>query len=289
MARIVKSCLQLLLKLVNSTLGIVGISMILYSIWMVRVWQRDLDDSSSSSLHYNHFSLPCLCRERPCGDCLSHINNVSRNRDMTLYIFPSPDFALAGACTREYRAPVEMRCSEMFIDSRMCYDPKSVNNRSIHALLGIGIAMCAIACLGHIAADTANACCLCCYMVMIFVLLLVETAFMADIFLNSDWEKDLPEDPTGRFDDFIDFVKSNFDTCKWMALLTVLAQGCSILVATVLRNLDEKDKRRNYDNDDGDYSTVPGLPFLNHPMPVQPLPYTVADLPFPSKTETWKV
>ncbi|GMP72470.1 hypothetical protein CsSME_00030501 [Camellia sinensis var. sinensis] len=219
MARIVKSCLQLLLKLVNSTLGIVGISMILYSIWMVRVWQRDLDDPSSSSLHYNHFSLPW----------------------------------------------------------------------SIHAFLGIGIAMCAIACLGHIAADTANACCLSCYMVMIFVLLLVETAFMADMFLNSDWEKDLPEDPTGRFDDFIDFVKSNFDTCKWMALLTVLAQGCSILVATVLRTLDEKDKRRNYDNDDGDYSTVPGLPFLNHPMPVQPLPYTVADLPFPSKTETWKM
>lgn len=214
MARIVKSSLQLLLKLVNSTLGIVGISMILYGIWMVKVWQRDLDDSSSSSLHYNHFSLPW----------------------------------------------------------------------SIHAFLGIGIAMCAIACLGHIAADTANACCLSCYMVMIFVLLLVETAFMADIFLNSDWEKDLPEDPSGRFNDFKDFVKSNFHICKWIALFIVFAQGCSIGLAVVLRS-HEKDERRKYESEE-DYAQA-RLPFLGYP--VQPLPYTAADLPFDSnKNEAWK-
>ncbi|KAG5528488.1 hypothetical protein RHGRI_029246 [Rhododendron griersonianum] len=33
-----------------------------------------------------------------------------------------------------------------------------------------------------------------------------------------------PEDPSGRFDDFDHFVKSNFDICKWIGWLLVLAQ-----------------------------------------------------------------
>lgn len=38
--------------------------------------------------------------------------------------------------------------------------------------------------------------------------------------------RDLPEDPTGRFDDFEDFVESNFNTCKWIGLLIFLVQVC---------------------------------------------------------------
>ncbi|KAG5528150.1 hypothetical protein RHGRI_028927 [Rhododendron griersonianum] len=174
----VKGCVQLFLKLVNSVMGIVGISMILYSVWMVRVWQRDMEGSSSD--FHNH-SIPWAK-----------------------------------------------------------------------------------------------------YMVTIFLLLLVETALISDIILNSDWEKDLPEDPTGRFDDFEDFVESNFDTCKWIGLLIVLAQGCSILLATVLKTL-EKDTGKHYDSDD-DYA-VHRLPFVNNS--VYPFPYTVADFPLPSKSETW--
>ncbi|KAG5536788.1 hypothetical protein RHGRI_024276 [Rhododendron griersonianum] len=78
--------------------------------------------------------------------------------------------------------------------------------RFIHAFLRIGIALCAITCLGHIAAHTANHHCLSC---------------------------DFPEDPSGRFDDFDHFVKSNFDTCKWIGWLLVLAQkdnGCNFFV-----------------------------------------------------------
>ena len=98
-------------------------------------------------------------------------------------------------------------------------------------------------------------------MMIIFSLLLLETAIGADILLNSDWEKvyllleptififipysskfsfalfhipkfnfwlsifqDLPNDPTGRFKDFKDFVKSNFEIFKWIGLFIVLAQ-----------------------------------------------------------------
>nr|XP_025666217.1 protein SHOOT GRAVITROPISM 6 isoform X2 [Arachis hypogaea] len=52
----------------------------------------------------------------------------------------------------------------------------------------------------------------------------VEGVVTADILLNSDWEKDLPEDPTGKFNDFKDFVESNFDVCKWIILVTISAQ-----------------------------------------------------------------
>ncbi|KAG5528359.1 hypothetical protein RHGRI_029135 [Rhododendron griersonianum] len=40
----------------------------------------------------------------------------------------------------------------------------------------------------------------------------------------SQERKDFPEDPSGRFDDFDHFVKSNFDICKWIGWLLVLAQ-----------------------------------------------------------------
>ncbi|KAF5955436.1 hypothetical protein HYC85_008292 [Camellia sinensis] len=173
MARTVKSCLQLSLKLVNSTMGILGIATILYSMWMVRAWQLDMEGSTSQS---HNFYLPWF----------------------------------------------------------------------IHAFAGIGVTLCAITCLGHIAADTCNIHCLSC---------------------------DLPEDPSGRFDDFKDFVKSNFHICKWLALFIVFAQGCSIGLAAVLRS-HEKDERRKYESED-DYAQA-RLPFLGYP--VQPLPYTCSRL-----------
>ncbi|KAF2297680.1 hypothetical protein GH714_002190 [Hevea brasiliensis] len=58
------------------------------------------------------------------------------------------------------------------------------------------------------------------YTVIISVLLLLETAVAADILLNSEWEKDLPEDPTGRFHDFKKLVDSNFDIFKWIGFPT---------------------------------------------------------------------
>ncbi|GFZ06225.1 hypothetical protein Acr_18g0003950 [Actinidia rufa] len=117
----------------------------------------------------------------------------------------------------------------------------------ILAFLGIGITLVAITSFGHIAAHTTNAHCL---------------------------SYDFPEDPTGRFDDFKDFVKSNFNTCQWIGLFMVLAQGCSIVLATVLRTL-EKDQAIYCESDED--NTAPSLPFLYHP--VEPLPYIAADLP----------
>ncbi|KAI4385016.1 hypothetical protein MLD38_003089 [Melastoma candidum] len=45
MGRMARSCMQSLLKLTNSVVGMVGIAMILYSAWMIRVWYRHTSGS----------------------------------------------------------------------------------------------------------------------------------------------------------------------------------------------------------------------------------------------------
>nr|GLL24105.1 tetraspanin-19-like [Ipomoea trifida]GMC83866.1 tetraspanin-19-like [Ipomoea batatas]GME17571.1 tetraspanin-19-like [Ipomoea batatas] len=199
MERILKKCLQISLKLANLTLGTVGIAMLMYGLWMIRVWQRDAAGSG--------------------------------------YAFPW----------------------------------------FVHAFLGIGIGLCAITFLGHFAAHTANPFCLTSYMLTIFLLLLAETGLLADVYLNSDWEKDLPEDPSGRFNDFKNFVKNNSEDFQWITLFIVLAQGVSILLATVLRTLG---RDRRYERENGE----PRVPLLNQPDQTLPAyPYVLGEPRFPCK------
>lgn len=202
--KLARTCLQSFLKLVNSTLGIVGIAMILYGLWMIRAWQREMEE------------------------------------------FSFDDF-------------------------------KTTTPWFIYTFLAAGVTLCAITCVGHLAASVANSCCLSCYMMIIFSLLLLETAIGAEILLNSDWEKDLPNDPTGRFKGFKDFVKSNFETFKWIGVLIVLGQGLSILMAMVLRTIGP-----NKDEDSDDEYAQARLPLIKHG--VQPAPYVGAEQGLASKT-----
>ncbi|XP_055961405.1 tetraspanin-19-like isoform X2 [Mercurialis annua] len=147
--------LRSILKMVNSVMAVVGIAMIFYGLWMVRIWQRDMEESSSSSTHPYDSAAPWF----------------------------------------------------------------------IYTFLSIGITLCLITCLGHISAESSNTFCLSCYTVIISIILLIETAVAADILLNSDWEKDLPEDPTERFHDFKNFVNSNFDVFKWIGTFYLISNG----------------------------------------------------------------
>lgn len=154
----------------------------------------------------------------------------------------------------------------------------------------------------------------------------------ADILLNNDWEKvhhfdqhilqnivfyfvcslfvllfqDLPYDPTGKFNDFRDFVESNFDMFKWIGLLIILAQvlriltclqqifqkwfspvdkfnylqAFSILLATALRSIGPEQVA----NCDSDEEYAPArVPLMNHV--VQPPEYIVAA----KNTSNWNV
>ncbi|XP_022777358.1 tetraspanin-19-like [Durio zibethinus] len=209
MARTIKSCMQSILKGVNLIMAMVGVAMILYGFWMVRVWQRDMGGSSFDDFNST-----------------------------------APWF--------------------------------------IYTFLGTGVTLCCLTCLGHTAADSANGFCLFCYMVIISVLLLVETGIAADILLNSDWEKDLPEDPTGRFHNFKEFVQSNIDIFKWIGLLIILGQGLSVLLAMALRALGPN-QCSIYDSDEEFPPTR--LPLINNHA--QHPGYVIGDYPFTNKNEAW--
>ncbi|KAE8673359.1 Fatty acid desaturase family protein isoform 1 [Hibiscus syriacus] len=183
MAGILKSCMQSKLKAVNLIMAMVGIAMILYGFWMLRVWQRDMAGSSFEDL------------------------------DST-----APWF--------------------------------------IYTFQGTGVTLCLLTCLGHIAADSAHPSIASNiffngrkYMVIISVLLLIETGIAADILLNSEWEKDIPKDPTGRFRDFKQFVESNIDIFKWIFSTIFLGQGLSVLFTMALRAFSPN-QRSDYDSDE---------------------------------------
>ncbi|XP_020696843.2 tetraspanin-19-like [Dendrobium catenatum] len=99
------------------------------------------------------------------------------------------------------------------------------------------------------------------YTAFVFLLLVLEAAITADIFLNRNWEEDFPPDPTGRLHELKDFVRSNFELCKLISMLVVVAQALSIFLAMVLRALGP-DHVYYYDSDD---DSVPArLPLLRN-------------------------
>ncbi|XP_051128573.1 tetraspanin-19-like [Andrographis paniculata] len=118
-----------------------------------------------------------------------------------------------------------------------------------HAFLGAGVAICAIACLGHIAANTANSLCLSSYMIIVLLLLLLETVTASYVFVNPDWKKVLPKDLAEKLEEFRDFVVSSGDIWKWAACLIFLTQGVCILLATVVRS-DAANEVDIYESDD---------------------------------------
>ncbi|XP_051129163.1 tetraspanin-19-like [Andrographis paniculata] len=206
MSRIARSCVQSLLKLVNSGLGMAGIALIMYSLWMLRAWLADEESSEA----------------------------------------PIPWF--------------------------------------IYTILGVGVIVCVITCSGHIAAETANGCCLYIYMVFVFLLFLVEAAVTADVFLNHHWEEDFPEDPTGNLDNLKSFIQENFDICKWVGLAVVALQGISLLLAMVLKAFGPHPERY-YESDD-DY--LPDrVPLLKTYVPSQS--YVVKEPPNGMKNDAWGV
>lgn len=66
MGKMVRSFIQSILKLVNSVMAMVGMAMILYAGWMIRVWQRHTGElpfggSDFPAPWYDLFSLKIYC------------------------------------------------------------------------------------------------------------------------------------------------------------------------------------------------------------------------------------
>ncbi|KAL6553601.1 hypothetical protein OROGR_007443 [Orobanche gracilis] len=122
------------------------------------------------------------------------------------------------------------------------------------------------------------------YMAFVFLLFVLEAAVTADVFLNHNWEEDFPKDPTGNFDQLKDFIKANFDTCKWIGLTVVALQGLSMLLAMILKALGTRTERY-YESDD-DY--LPDrVPLLKNYVP--PRSYVVNEPAYGVKKDAWNM
>lgn len=140
----------------------------------------------------------------------------------------------------------------------------------IYAFMGLGVTMCCISCMGHIAADAINGCCLCFYALLKTVFVLLEVAFILFIALDRHWERDLPLDPTREIGRIREFVEANIDFCKWVGISVVVIQALCLLLAVVLRAMitsQMKDNENDIEND-SDVRGKAWEPLLN-PRPTQ--------------------
>lgn len=118
----------------------------------------------------------------------------------------------------------------------------------IYAFMVLGIVLCCISCIGHIAAEAINGCCLCFYTILKIVLILLEVALVAFIALDHRWEKDIPEDPTGEIDSIREFIEDNVDLCKWVGIAIVIIQVICLLLALVLGMMVSSQKKDGGDD-----------------------------------------
>nr|KAJ0215634.1 hypothetical protein LSAT_V11C300118090 [Lactuca sativa] len=132
--------------------------------------------------------------------------------------------------------------------------------RFIYAIFGFGAILCAITLWGHIAAEMSNIWCLYCYLIFIFLILILEGAITMDVILNPNWEKDFPKDPSGNLIELKDFIKENIHFCKWVGLSILSVEGFCMFLATILIALGPHQKDYESDNE----CTQEGVPFLKH-------------------------
>ncbi|KAL2323367.1 hypothetical protein Fmac_027746 [Flemingia macrophylla] len=105
----------------------------------------------------------------------------------------------------------------------------------IYAFTGFGILVLCISFLGCMAAEMLNGFCLCFYTLLVAALLLLEASLVGFVALDSDWEKDIPLDPTGQLDELRAFIEDNIDICTWVGIAVLVVQALSLLFALILR------------------------------------------------------
>lgn len=120
----------------------------------------------------------------------------------------------------------------------------------IYAFMGLGIVLCCISCIGHIAAEAINGCCLCFYTILKIVLILLEVALVTFIALDHRWEKDLPQDPTGEIASMREFIEDNIDLCKWVGIAIIVIQAVCLLLA-ILLGMMVSSQRKDDDMEEG--------------------------------------
>ncbi|CAN1333993.1 Tobamovirus multiplication protein 2A [Linum perenne] len=117
----------------------------------------------------------------------------------------------------------------------------------IYLFIGVGAILFVVSCFGCIGAVTRNGCCLSCYSVLVFLLILVELGCAAFIFFDKTWQEQLPVDKTGNFDMVYGFLKENWKIIQWVALGIVVFEALIFILALVVRAVN---RPVEYDSDD---------------------------------------
>nr|DAD20144.1 TPA_asm: hypothetical protein HUJ06_021607 [Nelumbo nucifera] len=224
-----RSFLAFLLKFLNFLQTFVGVSIIIYSAWMLNQWNKHSQNPLPSPPPPPSAPSP----ELPVPLLL--------NSDMVRVFGQNLQLNLAAELVSGLDDGLQFELNKL---------PAPW---FIYSFMGVGILLCSITCIGHIAAESVNGCCLCFYTLLKTILILLEAALVAFIVFVHSWEKELPYDPTGELDNLRSFILNNIDICKWVGITMVTIQA---MVST---------RRRDYDSDD-DYAIIRGRtrqPLLN--------------------------
>ncbi|KAB2071149.1 hypothetical protein ERO13_A08G192700v2 [Gossypium hirsutum] len=227
------------LKFLNFLQAFLGVSILLYSLWMLDQWNHHVPISPPPSAPSPDSSLPVLFNSRPV---------VGGARAAKVF-----DDLAAGLVSG--------------LDNGVGFELSSVKLPApwfIYSFMGVGIVLCCISLIGCIAAESINGCCLCFYTVIKIVLILIEASLVAFIAIDRRWEKDIPFDPTGELDSLRSFIEDNIDICKWVGLSVVIIQVLALLVAVILRAMVSV-RRRDIDDED-DYERGRTREPLLHPQ-----------------------
>ncbi|KAM1153061.1 hypothetical protein FF1_035557 [Malus domestica] len=205
--------LAFVLKLLNFLQAFIGVSILVYSAWMLNQWNHHIpivppppsapspDSSSFSSLLLSSESAADADQITPLDFAVHMVSGFDEGLGFGLNSLklPAPWF--------------------------------------IYSFMGLGILLCCVTFIGCIAAAAINGCCLCFYTILVTMLTLLEAALVAFILIDRRWEKDLPFDPTGQLDSFRSFVEENIDICRWVGLGVIVIQVLSLLLSITLRGM----------------------------------------------------
>ncbi|KAK4260273.1 hypothetical protein QN277_003413 [Acacia crassicarpa] len=117
----------------------------------------------------------------------------------------------------------------------------------IYVFIAIGVILFVISCFGCIGIAIRNGCCLCCYSILVVLLILVELGCAAFIYFDKSWEKEIPADKTGDFEMIYKFLKENWNIVKWVALGIVIFEALLFLLALIVRAAN---RPADYDSDE---------------------------------------
>ncbi|KAH0901396.1 hypothetical protein HID58_040899 [Brassica napus] len=215
------------LKILNFLQAFIGISIIIYSIWMLDQYNRHVPVDPPPSQ-------PPTASSPDSSYLFSssriEINSVSDS-------FKKP----IGSRPRRFgfRPPLtRSSCSMKANDKGQSFECMMMCVWFIYCFMAIGILVCIVTIIGFIAAEAINGCCL---------------SLVGFIAIDRHWEKDLPYDPTGELTSLRAFIEANIDICKWVGVGVVAIQLLSLLLAMVLRamvsprqsDLDDEDDYEN--------------------------------------------